>query len=342
MKPTRLELTRDQIMGYRRRVGALDARLPTGRHSLRKVASAGLQDSMPRSALLSIHARMEGTQSTSWEDPALVQLWGPRFSAYVVAERDRPIFTLGRLSDDPTRRSEAEVLADRLEAFLGGSRMRIGEAARALGGKHPNQFRNAAPTGRVLIRWDGARQPEVWTVPRPDIDAADARLELARRHMHVFGPTTPEAFGRWAGIKPSSARATFDELETSCVAVRTPIGDAFILGSDEAEIRSGPGPEAPARLLPSGDAYYLLQGDDRELLVTDPDNRKALWTSRVWPGALLVDGEIVGTWRRSKEKVVIQVWRRLSLASRKAVELEAMSLPIPDAEERDIVVNWSD
>ena len=29
-----------------------------------------------------------------------------------------------------------------------------------------------------------------------------------------------------------------------------------------------------------------------------------LWTPRVWPGALLVEGEVVGTWRRAQATVV--------------------------------------
>ena len=57
----RLELTRDQILGHRRRVSALDTRMPPGAASLEKAASAGLQDSMPRAALLSLHARVEGS-----------------------------------------------------------------------------------------------------------------------------------------------------------------------------------------------------------------------------------------------------------------------------------------
>ncbi len=91
-----LKLTRDQILGHRRRASALDEHLPAGAASLEKAAWAGLQDSMPRAALLSLHARVEGIEPGSWEDPALVQLWGPRFSAYVVAARDRAVFTLGR------------------------------------------------------------------------------------------------------------------------------------------------------------------------------------------------------------------------------------------------------
>jgi hypothetical protein len=97
---------------------------------------------------------------------------------------------------------------------------------------------------------------------------------------------------------------------------------------------------APARLLPSGDSYFLLHGDDRELLVPDEDRRRALWTSRVWPGAVLVDGEIVGTWRRSQNTVSIQTWRRLARAARDAVETEAASLPLPDVGE--IRVRWDD
>ena len=79
--------------------------------------------------------------------------------------------------------------------------MTYGEAGRGLG-VHPNSLRYAAPTGTVLIRWEGARQPTVWTVPPPDVDPRDARLELARRYLHVFGPATPAAFAQWAGIRP--------------------------------------------------------------------------------------------------------------------------------------------
>src|ERR1019366_9906810 len=49
--------------------------------------------------------------------------------------------------------------------------------------------------------WDGARQPVVWTVPPPGMDPAYARLELARRYLHIFGPATAASFAKWAGIR---------------------------------------------------------------------------------------------------------------------------------------------
>ncbi len=50
-----------------------------GPGSLRRAARAGLQDSMPRVALLSIHARVTEAGPSAWADPSLVQVWGPRY-----------------------------------------------------------------------------------------------------------------------------------------------------------------------------------------------------------------------------------------------------------------------
>jgi winged helix DNA-binding protein len=333
-----LTLTRAQVLAFRRRAGALEERLPFGPASLRRAAWAGLQDSMPRAALLSIHARVEGTRPSAWEDPSLVQLWGPRFSAYVVAAEDRAVFSLGRLPENAKDRQLAQDTADRLEAFLDGRRMSYAEAGHGLG-IAPNALRYAAPTGRVLIRWEGARRPTIWTVPAPDADPVDARLELARRYLHVFGPGTPESFARWAGIRPRHV-ATFDALGPELISVRTPIGDGSILAEDEAAFRAPAGPPAPARLLPGGDPYFLLDGTDRELLVPEPDRRAQLWTSRVWPGAVLVDGEIAGTWRRAGGEVAIEAWGALSPRAREAVETEAASMPLPEVQGR-IRVRWS-
>ncbi len=340
MTGARLDLTREQVLAYRRTVGGLDERLPPGADSLRRAAWAGLQDSMPRAALLSIHARVEGTGPSTWEDASLVQLWGPRFSAYVVAARDRGVFALGRLPDDEEGRRFAEDMATRLDAFLDGRSMTYGDAGHALGVR-PNALRYAAPTGRVLIRWDGARRPIVWTVPRPTDDPREARLELARRYLRVFGPSTPAGFAEWAGIAPARARAAFEALSGSLTPARTPVGDAWILTDDEPTLRAPAGPAAAARLLPSGDAYFLLKGPDRDLVVPDARRRAALWTPRVWPGAVLVAGEIVGTWRRADANVSIRPWRRLTRPERDAVEAEAASLPLPELR-GPIRVGWED
>jgi hypothetical protein len=68
--------------------------------------------------------------------------------------------------------------------------------------------------------------------------------------------------------------------------------------------------------------------------------RQALWTPRVWPGGLLIEGEIAGTWRRADTVMTVQPWRPLSRAERDAVTAEAESLPLPGRSGRRIVVRW--
>jgi len=218
--------------------------------------------------------------------------------------------------------------------------MRYGDAGAALG-VHPNSLRYASLTGTVLIRWEGARQPTIWTAPPPQIGAGEARVELARRYLHAFGPSAAESFARWGGIGRPEAQAAFDTLASELLVVRTPLGEAAILAEDEAAFREPASPTEAVRLLPSGDPYYLLWGADRELLVPDAAHRDLLWTSRVWPGAVLVGGEIVGTWRRAEAMVVVTPWQRLTPSERDALEGEAATLPLPDVAARG-AIRWDE
>lgn len=332
-----LTLSRRQVLHHRLRAALLlGERRPQDPLSLQRAAWAGLQDSSPRAALLSLHARLQGVAPTRWDEPPYVQLWGPRFNVYAVAACDLPIFSLGRLPGDAKGRARALDTAAALQTFLNGRRIPFGEAGRGLR-VVPNSLRYAAATGTLLMRWDGARQPHIWNAPAGACqgwDPTSARLELARRYLHVFGPSTPEAFRKWAGIAASAAQATFRDLANELIATRSPtIGEAQILRQDEASFRNRSSDvETGVRLLPSGDTFYLAWDADRELLVPDATRRAELWTSRVWPGALLLNGEIAGTWRRAGRQIEIHPWRKLTPKEKQALELDATSLPLPDVE----------
>jgi hypothetical protein len=272
-----------------------------------------------------------------------VQVWGPRYQLYVIAAHDVPVFTFARLPDSGKIHDRAFHLADRLDALLAGERMRYDDAGRALG-THGNNLRYAALTGRLVVRWEGARRPLVWTVPPPAISREDATRELARRFFHVFGPATGDAFAKWGGVGAREAARTVDDLGSELIRVE---GHGLLLARDEEAMRAASAATGVAasaatgvRLLPSGDAYTLhATPEQRALLVPDARRRGELWTPRVWPGALLVDGEIVGTWRRDKRRFAIATWTKLPTAMRDAVVEEAESLPLPDA--GPTVVGWS-
>jgi hypothetical protein len=333
---SRLGLTRQQILAFRRRVGGLEKRLPAGSESLQRAARAGLQDSMPRAALLSLHARVEGVEPSSWEDPCLAQLWGLRYSAYVVAKRDFALFSLGRYPSTARGRERAEEMAARLKAHLNGARMTDREVGRALG-INPNALRYAAPTGTVAIRWDGARASRSGRSSLP----RSTRPRHAASSLAATCTSSGRARRRGSGAgresnRPRPPRRSPRSKDRSWPSDR----QSATRGCSQTTSRPCAPRRSPTRPLPSGDAYFLLAGTERELLVPREELRSQLWTPRVWPGAVPVEGEIRGTWRRAQHTVRIDTWERLSQASRDAVEAEAAALPLPDID-RPIEVVWN-
>ena len=330
----RLRLTRRQILAFRRRVGGLDERVPTTAASLRRAAWAGLQDSMPRAALLSLHARLVGVEPSTWETPSLVQVRGPRYSTYVVAERDFALFTLARLPERGKSRARAEQIAERLRVDLDGGRTTDREAGLAIRANP----RYAAPTGTVAIRWEGARAPTIWTVPAP---GSSRPTPVANWHGGTCMSSGRRAMASPGGRGSRGARGG-RLCRAGGLAAARPLAARGGVAPAQDEPRCAPPRGAPAlaRLLPSGYAYFLLHGVERELLVPRADRRELLWTSRVWPGALLVEGEIRGTWRRAQHTVRIDAWGRPPRVVRDAVDAEAAALPLPGLD-RVIDVLWN-
>ena len=205
---------------------------------------------------------------------------------------------------------------------------------------NPNAFRYAAPTGTVAIRWEGARAPTIWTVAAPEIEPGDASRELARRYLHIFGPTTADGFARWAGISRSAAAGAFASLEGSLLPVRSPLGDELLLAADEPAMRAGETSSAPTRLLPSGDAYYLLARGGtgaprpRERISGYGSGRLACGRARSSSKARYAErGDARSTSCGSTPGDACRV------AMRDAIEAEAGALPLPGID-RSIDVVW--
>jgi len=91
-----------------------------------------------------------------------------------------------------------------------------------------------------------------------------------------------------------------------------------------AALHAGAAPRL-VRLLPPSDPY--LQGRDRSLLVPDPARAAAVWSGLAKPGAVLVDGEIAGTWRArlagKRLDIAVTPFDRLDAGQRSAVDSEA-------------------
>jgi hypothetical protein len=279
---------------------------------------------------LSLHARVQGVGPTAWEDESLAQVWGPRLAVYVVPKSDLAVFTIGRLPRDEEKRQAIEKVADEAARVLGEGTMRIRSLFEALS-TDTNGLRATGATGRLLLRWD-TRDTMVSVAERPQVDLDEARVELARRFLHWFGPATADQFTRWAGVERRDGRATWALLERELIAVELEGRSGFVLASDESAFRRSR-PIEGVRLLPFGDPY--LYADD-ELLVPDAARGEGVWAPAAkvprmpngkpfMPGAILVDGEIVGIWGRQQGRIALKLWDALARHVEDEVRAEAES-----------------
>ncbi|HVE92583.1 MAG TPA: crosslink repair DNA glycosylase YcaQ family protein [Actinomycetota bacterium] len=316
-----------QILAFRARATHLHERL--ARTSLVEAARGGLQDSAPRAAVISLHARVRDVEPSAWEDPALAQIWGPRGADYVIPREDLAVFTLGRMPRDPDAQAGLERIADDVHRVLEGRTREprvVDEALPHLG----HSTRAAAITGRVLIRWDASR---IWLIPaeRPEADAEEARLELARRFLRWLGPQTKDRFTWWSGVDPKDATATWRALSGELAGVEVEGVKRFVLESDRQAL-VGAEPLRGVRLIPHSDPYIKTDG---HLAVEDEAKRFEVFPQPkvkpdFWPvsGAVVVDGRIVGSWARQQRRVTVNPWEPMDPRTKGEVEQEALTIPV--------------
>ena len=270
---------------------------------------------------------------SAWEDPQLVQIWGPRGADYVVPKTDVAVFTIGRMPRDPSRRATIESAMERIEGVLHKRQTGGGRGSYGVLGQYARDLRIGSITGRLRIRWDGSRI-EWWTVDPPSEDHEWARLELARRFLQSLGPSTPAGFAWWSGGTMSDAKSTFRSLDGDLSEVKIAGLQSWVLKEDRVSLEHI-STAATVRLLPAGDPY--LCAADRDFLLPHPHLRAELWPKSVWPGALFVRGELVGTWRRTQGCVTISPWRKFPSEIMEAVEREVQRMPI---ESKKKEVRW--
>lgn len=153
---------------------------------------------------------------------------------------------------------------------------------------------------------------------RDAVASAAARAELVRRYLRAFGPGTANGFAGWLNVPPADARQSFAALDGELVEVavagdnktkkKTNKKSVVVLGADADGFTGGGGPVAGVRFLPPYDPF--LESRERASLLADRDQQKRVWKSSGVPGAVLVDGELVATWRtktvRRRVDVVVE------------------------------------
>lgn len=146
------------------------------------------------------------------------------------------------------------------------------------------------PVVRRIPGWPSSR---VGSVERARTSRVDP-LDPVRLVLHLMGPADPKQVAVFLDAPLADVR---ERWPADVVDVEVDGAPRSVLASDaDALARSGRDDEPPVvRLLGPYDLF--LQSRDRETLVPDAARRRALWPVLGRPGAVVVDGDVVGTWR---------------------------------------------
>src|SRR4051812_16718979 len=299
---------------------------------LTAVAACGIQEYPPGWWRVALHARAKG------EPPAgeLVTANAMRGAPYVVPRADVAVFTAALVPDDGGVKALVGSQVAKEAAAAGFTPRealdRVAAAAREglAGGPLDRDAFHQAMRERLpegLLPWCRGCQShhvrpgfwralgplEVTVMPEkatwaladpPAMPIEEARAELARRFLRVYGPATHSQLASWAQTAAAHAKRLFaavdDELEPAAVEGRR----GFVLAADVDRLESPP-PAAGVRLLGGHDPYVAQP--DRAALVPDAGLRKQLFPAVGRPGAVLVDGRLAGLWKGRKQGDVLDV-----------------------------------
>ena len=210
--------------------------------------------------------------------------------------------------------SDIERADEAVRAALAGGRVlprdqllaRIREAGVATDGQRGyHLIRHLANTGTLLMGAAHGRGQtfallEEWVKDPRAVDHDEALGELALRYLRSHGPASDADLARWAGIPLGEARRG----RAICGAALATIdlaGGTYHLDPEtlDGEAAAVPLVGTPLLLLPGFDEYLLGYGDRSVALAPEHADRIVPGGNGLFRPTIVVDGQVVGTWRRT-------------------------------------------
>ena len=293
----------------------------------------GIQAQVLGAAELALGARVGGVtrqdvRDELWQRRSLVKTYGARGTLHLLPARELPLWmaALRALPDHHgtmwyelagVTREQVEELVEATGEALDGRRLSRDELAEAVSGRVGPWARErlsstwgdllapAALTGALCFGPSrGAKvtfvRADQWIGGWRDEDPRAGLLEVLRRFVAAYGPTTPRAFGRWFATEPATARELFAELR-GLAEVEVDGWRAWMLAADLDEPFGTAGDVL--RLLPQYDSFVIGSRPREQLLGFDAQARVRAYRQGRYEGVvalptLLLDGLVAGIWER--------------------------------------------
>lgn len=155
-------------------------------------------------------------------------------------------------------------------------------------------------------------------VPMVEFCREDALAQLALRYVQGHGPVTERDLAWWAGLTITEARAALASVRDRVEVLDVDSTTYFVPPGLE------PAPDG-VWLLPAFDEYLLGYADRSPQLSGEPLERIVPGRNGMFLPIVVVDGVVMGTWRRQLKKSRVEVGVQLfaELPRRQLAEVEA-------------------
>lgn len=130
---------------------------------------------------------------------------------------------------------------------------------------------------------------------RVKLRRSQALAELATRYFASRSPATLHDFVWWSGLSPADARVGLESIQSQLIQ-KSIGGRTYWLS--HILTRSTPSP--PAYFLPGYDEYLFSYKDRSDSI--EPRHARKMTAANGFLSTVMVDGKVVGTWRRTFEK----------------------------------------
>lgn len=354
-------LSDQQVRWLRLRAQQLHPKPAGPSQSVGETVSAlfAVQAQYPQAAALALHPRASGLVAAEVErarlrERSVVRTWCMRGTLHLLATEDvswllalhGPVFAAaGRRRrrqlglDDESSAKGLEVIRKILSESQPKPRAEISGLLKRRGIPTEGQaiyhlLRLAGLEGLVCFGPDLDGEPtyvlfEDWVRSISQAHPEQPEAEFARLYLTAHGPAGPDDLAAWSGLRKTTVRTAWNQLEDSLIEVRSETSMYWMLKSQLSWLDMTPPEDPVLHLLPAYDPY-LLGYRGRELAVP------ARHAKRVHPGGgllrpvMLVDGVARATWKTQRKKdglaLVVEPFEELADAVEQALEAESADL----------------
>lgn len=329
----------------------------------------GLQAQMPLTPYLSLWNRVENFENdlldeALYKNKTLVKVWSMRGTLHIISSEDLPIYSkaLKRMwfeghkreiqepdlpsTDERKNRVYPEILEalaqkpltrKELEAKLKGEFKPYPGFFSAWGGilkvmAYEGLVVHAQPCNREscfarLDKW-------LPHINLDEVDEDEAKERLLIKYLHGYGPASTQDFSFWSGLMAGDFKNIIDEKAGSLlemVEIEGLKGRLWMLKEDLKAFDSMSLDEKmPPSLLPKFDSFVLGHKDRTRIIRSEHIERVVRWPVGDVAATLLINGQVIGTWKHAKTKqtltVTITPFKKLNKEDLKEVEAKAKEL----------------